>query len=93
MCHAVIALAFGCDLQHYLTFPQLCRETIAFSRVPGKIFLPLPYALIQRLFDICPAMYVYIVFPGLWLYLIMNKLRTSGAAEQGATYNTLGRLP
>jgi hypothetical protein len=34
------ALVLECDLQHYLTFPQFARETIAFLAAALIIFLP-----------------------------------------------------
>jgi hypothetical protein len=56
------SLVPACDLQHHLTFPQLCRESIAFPRIYDKLIAPLPFPAFSELFDFCPTVYIYIVF-------------------------------
>jgi hypothetical protein len=41
--YGYIALVFKCDLRHYLTFPQLCREILAFLAIYFILFCPLPF--------------------------------------------------
>jgi len=60
--HPEDPLALECDLQHYLTFPQLCRETITFPRIGHNFFSSLPCLIYLPKLDFCPARYVCIVF-------------------------------
>jgi hypothetical protein len=72
-----------CDLYQYLTFPQQCREILAFFDISFILFNPLPFHIVSQKFDFCPTVYVRIVFLYHAIVVLLNKIRTSGAAQQG----------
>ncbi len=42
------SLVLECDLQHYLTYPQLCREILAFLLFCFKLIVPFPFTLFHE---------------------------------------------
>jgi len=59
---AVMPVAFKHYTAHNLTFPQHCREILAFFDFSFKLSDPLPFPCFCKKFDFYPALYVYIVF-------------------------------
>lgn len=50
------------DLQHNLTFPQLCREILAFLHIYVGFIAPLSHGQKKQKFDISLRRYINIVF-------------------------------